>query len=225
MAPLCTLLIVAGAAVLPAQLYGESRPSAHYSEVTGTTRETLASWQRTGPDGYLLTSVSSNGDRHEVFVDKRLRTQWWTFRSPSRGIDIRATRRGDTIDVTGRLDGRPIARTLEIDSAPWYQSIERSLEPLAHGREGMKELFWVVEPYTLIARKIQARRGGVAELSVEGRRTRTAEVTISLPGFLSLFWQSKYWFRLSDGKFVRFEGLHGPPGSPLTVVKLTSETP
>ncbi|HUX21913.1 MAG TPA: hypothetical protein VMW69_11790 [Spirochaetia bacterium] len=193
---------------------------AEYVEMTGSKRLLLTSWELPKSDGILLESRSENGEQHEVFVDKSLETRWWDYRDPAKGIDIHAQRNGSAILVNGTLKGKPIERREEIDSASWYQSIERSLESFALAPAGTTMEFWILQPDTLRARKIQARTEGVDRLMIEGRSVSAARVRISLPGFLAAFWSSSYWYRLSDGKFVRFEGLHGPPGSPLTTVEL-----
>lgn len=210
---------------ITASLFGDASGRSEYAEVTDLHKTLLTSWEVRAADGYLLVSRASDGDTHELFVDPSLDTRWWKFRSPTRGIDIRAVREGERISVSGSMDGREIRRALTIDSTPWYQSIEKSLEPVALGQTGTTVQFWIVEPYSLTPRKIQAVREAVDTIEVQETPTRAARIKISLPGFLSLFWSSRYWYRTSDGKFVRFEGLHGPPGSPLTVVQLLRELP
>ena len=211
------------AAFLPGSVSGETVGKAEYTETTGSHRVDLVSWETPKPDGYLLHSQSNEGQVHDLFVDKSLRTLWWQFRDTGKDTDIRAVRMGDRIEIKGTMNGEPVERTDQIDAAPWYQSLERSLEPLALGKRGAVEQFWVVQPDTLAARKIQAQNEGVDRLQIEGKTVSAARVKISLPGFLALFWSSRYWYRMSDGKFVRFEGLHGPPGTPLTTVVLTAE--
>lgn len=223
LAPLfLSLLLAAGA---DPSLAGEPTGKAEYVETTGSSTIYLTSWESPQANGYLLHSHGSDGEVHDLFVDRELRTVWWRFRAPARKIDVRAVRRGNQIEITGRLDAKSVDRTLQIDGAPWYQSIERSLVPFALGPRGMTEEFWVVQPYSLKARKIEATNTGRHVIALDGGRTDTAVVKISLPGILSMFWSSHYWYRISDGKFVRFEGLRGPPGSPLTTVRLLREGP
>lgn len=218
--PAAILVVVALLIVSAGGLGAETTGRAQYVETTGPERILLTSWELPKSDGYLLESRSENGEQHEVFVDKSLATKWWDYRDPAKGIDIHAQRSGSALLIRGTLKGKPFERREEIDSSPWYQSIERSFEPLALAPEGSTTEFWVLQPDTLRARKIQARNEGVDRLMIEGQSVSAARLRISLPGFLAAFWSSSYWYRLSDGKFVRFEGLHGPPGSPVTTVEL-----
>lgn len=213
-----TAVVVLNAA--SGNLPAESSGRAEYLETTGNTSLLLTSWEVADPNGYLLESKSAAGEVHEVFVDKSLETLWWSYRYSASRSDFKAVRTATTIAVRGIFEGKPLDRRVEIDSAPWYQSLERSLEPLARSPVGTTTELWVLQPDTLTARKIQARNEGTDRITIEDRLITAARVKISLPGFLSVFWSSSYWYRLSDGKFVRFEGLHGPPGSPLTTVEL-----
>ncbi len=44
-----------------------------------------------------------------------------------------------------------------------------------------------------------------------------------LQGMLAALWQAAFWFREDDRIFVRYQGVHGPPGTDETVVQLSQE--
>lgn len=58
---------------------------------------------------------------------------------------------------------------------------------------------------------------------MDGRTEEAMRVRVSPWGLLSLFWSSLYWFRPSDGAFLRYEAVRGLPGTPKTVVELIEE--
>ena len=70
---------------------------------------------------------------------------------------------------------------------------------------------------------MQAREEKEEGIPVDGRALEAMRVKVSPWGLLSLFWSSLYWYRSSDGTFVRFEGVRGLPGTPKTVVELIGE--
>ena len=101
--------------------------------------------------------------------------------------------------------------------------MEWSLQPFAVSGSSEPLLFWVVQPYDGQAFLMQAREEKAEDIPVDGRTLEARRVKVSPWGILSLFWSSLYWFRLSDGTFLRYEAVRGLPGTPKTVVELIEE--
>jgi hypothetical protein len=55
---------------------------------------------------------------------------------------------------------------------------------------------------------------------LSGRRIQAWKVRIEPAGFFSFVWQAHYWFRQGDLLFIQYKGRNGPPGTPLTVIRL-----
>ncbi|MFP4643924.1 MAG: hypothetical protein ACLFM0_06185 [Spirochaetales bacterium] len=167
-----------------------------------------------------LRSESSEGDVHEVIVDDSLQTERWSFtRNNDDSTDLVAEREGRRIDIRGTLKGRTIRRTERLDDDdPWVQSIEKSLEPFVLSDDETTE-FWTLQPDDLTLRKLRARKRGREKVEVDGEKIEVWNVRISLPGVGSVFWGANYWYRTSDGQFVKYEGVRGGPGTPTTTVE------
>lgn len=105
-----------------------------------------------------------------------------------------------------------------IDDAPWYQATSWSLRALVLSSQ-MEVRFWTVRIDTLTVHKIKAVKKQQMILNLNGAKEEAEEVELRLEGLLALFWKSSYWFRRSDGVFLRFEGPSGPPGTPDVVVE------
>ncbi len=73
--------------------------------------------------------------------------------------------------------------------------------------------------------EMQAVKGKVEEITVAGRKVRARKVVIRRRGILAALWQAAFWFREDDRIFVRYQGVHGPPGTDETVVQLSQEIP
>ena len=168
----------------------------------------------------LLRSESTEGDVHEVIVNESLQTERWSFsRADGESTDLVAEREGRRIYIRGTLNGRTIRRTERLDdNDPWIQSIEKSLESFVLSDDERTE-FWTLQPDDLTLRKLQARRQGREMVEVDGERVEAWKVRISLPGIGSVFWGANYWYRTSDGQFVKYEGVRGGPGTPTTTVE------
>lgn len=46
------------------------------------------------------------------------------------------------------------------------------------------------------------------------------KITVSLTGFLSVFWSCSYYFDPATLKFIGYKGVNGKPGTPETIIKI-----
>jgi hypothetical protein len=97
--------------------------------------------------------------------------------------------------------------------------VEKSLEPFVlSGEERVR--FMVIQPFDVEPFVMVARARGTERVEAGDKTYEAVHVVVSPEGFASLFYRVHYWFRSSDGLFVRYEGTRGPPGTPKTVVEL-----
>jgi hypothetical protein len=151
-------------------------------------------------------------------IDASFATVQWEMEKKSDGTSLHARRLPDAIIIQGRWKGQQINKKLPIDDAPWYQATSCSFRPFV--LSSRKEIrFWTVRYDTLKAHKIRAVKKRRQVLHLNGAEEDAVEVELRLSGMLALFWKCSYWFRRSDGVFLRFEGPSGPPGAPDMVVE------
>jgi hypothetical protein len=197
-----------------------------YEETTSGTRTliTAREWARDG--GLILHSASSTGERHTVLVDGSLETVAWRYEHAAAMTRVEAISvDGGSVRLAGDVEGSPVDGALRLGEAAWIQSIERSMRTLAlRGSRGDRLRFSVVQPDNLSSRTLLAQVMGDETIEVGGADVEARRIRISLPGIGVLIWRSDYWFRLSDGLFVRSDVTRGPPGTPRTIVSLVSDT-
>lgn len=199
------------------QAYCQERRA--FVEHTGgdTVRLLFSVWR--DADGWRLLSTGTHGETHDIRLAQDYNTDSWHYVAPGRKIDYVATRDGDTVHVVGVLNGKPVDRTLSIPDFPWYQALEKSLEPFIHNSGSDSVRFWMIEPFGLTAEKMVADKQGEETVTLEdGSTVRAYRVYVTFEGFRSLFWHANYWYRVTDGQFVKFEGARGGPGTPITRV-------
>ena len=143
-----------------------------------------------------------------------------TFQWRYRGADshIVATRSGNVMEIGGKFHGAAFQERHDIDSAPWYQTLAYALPRLVEP-DNTPLVFWTIRPDNLDVVKMQATWEGTETVVVNGKELQAHRVRIRPDGFLSKFWHADYWFRVPDRLFVRYEGVHGPPGHPKTVIQ------
>jgi len=196
-----------------------------YRDRTGHVDIIIHIWKEELPSGAMVHSLMSDGDIHRVENDGSNETISYRFASPSRNTSYRAHREGNEIMIEGTLNGSPLSRRLPINAAIWMESVEWSLREYAMSGSPRPFLFWVLQPYEVKAYLLQAIGEPEENIIVNGHAQAAARVRVRPTGILAPFWSSLYWFRPSDGRFMRYEGVRGLPGTPKTVVELIDTGP
>jgi hypothetical protein len=210
--------------VIPASSPVSAQSALLYRETAGSRQITNLMSEQVLPGGYLMVSRLSDGDMHDVQLDAALATIRYHVTSPARRINYTVVRDGGTLLVEGILGGRPVSRRLAIDSRPWYESLERSAHDFVLGGAQGRLVYWVIQPWEANAYLLQARSEGREQLRVDGTLVDTLKIRVSPAGILRIFWSALYWFRADNGRFVRYEGVRGPPGTPKTIVEMIGNT-
>jgi hypothetical protein len=204
---------------------GEPENVSVYREVTDSEESRLTAREWRLSDGFFLESTSNSGERHVVIVNDNLRTQAWHFENESQGTAFDAVLARDRqVEIRGRIDSSRANERVSLRDRPWLQSIERSLRSFVlNASPGDQLVFEVLQPDNLTPRSLQARYEGRENITIGDEQIATRRIRISLPGIASIFWSSDYWFRNTDGLFVRSIVTRGPPGTPPTTVTLVED--
>lgn len=192
-----------------------------YRERTRDQEIRTTIWETKLPGGSIVNSAMSDGDAHRVQVDESFATQRYTFESPKRNTAYVVVRQGNTLRLEGTLNGRPLLRTVQIDSRPWYESLEWTLQGYVAASFN-SVVFWIVHPFEAKVYLMRAHAEAHESIPVNDRSTDAVRVRVGLAGIGSILWSSLYWFRPMDGEFLKSEAVRGFPGTPLTVVELVS---
>lgn len=141
-------------------------------------------------------------------------TTSFALKDSATNTDYSVIREGDSLIMRGIIDGEVVDQIVEIDDSPWQQSVhDLSTYALNHS-DSKSHSFWLVRPVDLKVVKMKA---------TYSRRKSTPEVItlrVAPVGVLSILWKAYYSYRISDGIFVEYRSIHGPPGTPETVVSL-----
>lgn len=145
----------------------------------------------------------------------------WHFQQGEQ-TDIQARREGNLLRLTGILRGEKVERSEPLDDRPWYQPLSFSLRGFIDSAD-LKRSFWMIRSDNLELVTIQAEKLGVEEVLVSGRKVQATKVEIRKEGLFASLWHGDYWFRTGDNLFVRYQGVHGPPRTPESLVQLSGE--
>lgn len=194
---LTSVTIAAAAANRPAETV------LRYVEQCGKNKQQVL-WRLSRSDGFKLTYEKAD-ETHVTRTDKNYETLSWSMTNSSQGSSLRAERKGDNIVVRGELKGHSVDKRIEVDGAPWYQATTLSFTRFAlSDREEIS--FWTLRPGTAKAYKLKATKAGRETITMAGKQVEAVKIRLCLNGWLAPFWKSHYWFRASDGLFLRYEG-------------------
>ena len=207
---------------LSLHLFGEIRI---YRETTGDEILTVTYRIEPSREGFNISGTATeNGEMVywlEAQVDPSFSTKSWKLSDNRKGLNISAYRLDNTLIVTKIQEGKKLNRELRIKSDPWFQLYPLSFEKFAAGRQ-ITTRYWSIDPDETKAYEFSLTRKESSLITVAGMGVQSDHFRISLTGFLALFWGADCWHRKADGKFMRYEGVNGRPGTPVTVTEFIS---
>ncbi|MGD2086735.1 MAG: hypothetical protein PVH61_11160 [Candidatus Aminicenantes bacterium] len=181
----------------------------------------------TTPSGYTVNLKSEIGDtiiKQTFELDTRLSTRTWAYENSKENRKITAFREGNKIFLTGQTRGEPIEKTFKINELPWNQTFNIGLERFVVSSE-KSTIFWSIGtrgPGNMKITRFKVKKKKIEPITIKGKEVEAVYITISLTGLLSIFWTGKYWYRKSDGVFLRYKGKSGP-GTGISIMELASE--
>jgi hypothetical protein len=190
-----------------------------YRETTGNRTLEREYQVRTTDQGFDVTLLE-DGLTRTLILDSRMYTLREGY-SDAAGGKLDLVRQGQVMRLSGRLGSREVARDFPVDDVAWYGSVLCLRDFVLQGRQSQE--FYVTKPEEDRVLKLVAEREGVERVLVGGQDMDTVRVKFTLPDLRRLLWSSTYWFRASDGLFVKSEEQRGPPGTAKSRVELMEE--
>ena len=225
----CACLVSLAALLLAAPSSGTFRAETlTYREVEGSVTVTHAIVITATPPGYSieLTSTRTGGItiRQMFRTAADFSTLALTFSDPGRQMELDARRIGEFIVLAGSSAGKKVEKKLPGAGATWNQLFQIGMGPIVlSGKAELKFCSIGTEgPGELKMGKFTATRENEEKILLGGKEIAAVHLRVSLSGLLSIFWHGDYWYRQSDGRFLRFRGKNRP-GGPEAVLELVGE--
>lgn len=167
-------------------------------------------------DEFIIYSPITK-QQHQITLDEKYATVKWINTKKDGTIDV-YSREGNSIVIEAIRDGKKVNVKREINKDPWYASMEFGLGQYFRNEKKNIE-FWNILPENLKAYKMKAEIQSLETIEISGTPVETMKVQVTINGIPAMFFHFLYWFRVSDGLFVRFEGAKGGPGAPKTIIE------
>lgn len=198
--------------MLLCSLYAHSQTSV-YDYACGGQRAAIVWNERKEGDSICLETVQ--GSKTNVYhFSSDFSTLAWEYSDHVVGTDIRVVLEDGVYRISGMLKNKTCAKTFKSHGLPWYQQMGYHIGCSIEKQPSLR--FECIRPDNLKLYKMQAEakeaavRDGVREQRIEVRLT----------GLLSRFFGCDYFVDAATGRFIRYTGVHGPPGTPKTVITL-----
>jgi len=165
-------------------------------------------------DSSICLNFSCPGKKYTVICNEGLMTTYSFLKNTEKDSFYEIALENYTIHITSYQNGYENHYEYLWDgNTPWIQAIELSMiNFIKSDSSSMK--FWLINPSDGKKMDMIAIKEGTYQLDVLGKKEKCTKVRVTLDSFLSIFWSVNYWFRNTDGLFVRYEGLKGGPASP-----------
>lgn len=208
-------MLLAAAALLLGWAAPASAGDVRYRETVGEDTVYFTWRSETAED--ILVTVHREAARFVNRLTADGDTLAWGYRSE--GIEVQAERLDNQLRIWGRVDDTLLQERYPIDADPWYQPLSYSLRGfLQSDRQHVR--FWTIRLDELEPVKLKAAKIGTETIETPAGRFEARKVEVRLDGWLSFAWHGIYWYRKSDGLFLKYRGVNGLPGTPPTVIEL-----
>ena len=162
-----------------------------------TDNQIVVHWNSMTGDGVL-----------EHIVDVDYATKRWHLQVPKEDTDYTGERNGRKLILRGRHKGKKLDKTVEIDDLPlFFQPVLGLAEFVRSGEKSIE--FRSLRPDTLKHYKMKAKRQDMEMVEVNGEDVPAVRVKWGVTGLLSKIFSQTYWFRESDGVYLRSKPAFG----------------
>ncbi|MBN3039204.1 MAG: hypothetical protein JW869_07315 [Candidatus Omnitrophica bacterium] len=143
-------------------------------------------------------------------------TRSWQLSCSAKDTDYSGERKGDELFIKGIIKGEEVDRKIAIDEKPFYYEPKFNLSSFV--LSDAKEIrFWIMPIEKLKAYPMKARKMGEVTTNVNGQDFKAVKIYYAATGIAEKFYHRLYYFRKSDGVFVKKEDPGGSGGTTILV--------
>lgn len=189
-----------------------AQQTCYLSECNG--QQTTIVWQEKRTNGKIYLSAKQGDEQHEYIMNESFQREKWKVVNLPVYTDLTIELHNGTYAIIGTFQGKHMAKTVASKGYVWYQNIAYNA-----GRSLQEKPTVKYECFRPDNRKLYAMMAEVQDtVKFEGMNAR--KITLSLPGFLSVFWSCSYYFDPATFNFIGYKGVNGKPGTPETIIKI-----
>ena len=204
---ICAILVSALFCLSVALVYAQKQISYKtYDPQTGEVSNRLYALVEDIPSGGYKIHWVIEGNGFKVEEDYILgpdhETLWWHVVDDQRKTDYTGERKRNEIFIDGQFSGTRIQKIIQIDKKAFYYNPKFGLVNFVRsGKEA--ESFWGFRQDELKVYPMKAVNKGAEIITVDGGDVEAIKVDWTVDDFRSFFFRRTYWFRKSDGLYIK----------------------
>lgn len=171
-------------------------------------------WEENRRDNLIHLSTTQGSEKQKYTLRDNYQTIYWEYSNFEENTQIKVELKNGIYHVKGIIKSKPYTKTHKSAGKPWYQHIGFALGYLMDNRSSI--IFECIRPDNL---KLYEMQADAKEYKTNGN-AKEQRINIHLTGFLAKYFGSDYYINPDNKKFIRYEGVHGAPGTPKTVITL-----
>ncbi len=174
----------------------------------------LIIWNKTCQDSMIYLETTQNNEVHRYTITPDYNTCEWIYINESEGTDIKVTLNEGTYLIKGKVNGSDYYRSIRSNGLPWFQNIGFNIGYSINGKSTKR--YECIRPDNL---KLYEMQVDAKEITQRGDN-KEQRLYVHLTGILARFFGCNYFIDYSTRQFIRYKGVHGPPGTPETIIKI-----
>jgi len=165
-------------------------------------------------DHLVISGKSSDGSTAEIQTSDSYQLEIFKQKDPNKGYDLTASRKGNTLTVTGLVKQDPKTKVYDIGRTPWVQEFAFGFRNFLKDKE-TEYKFEILHPKDFDIHDMIATKEYVEDLTINGKTYKAQKLKITLQGFRKRFWKADVWYDLETLELLRYKANEGP-GTPIT---------
>lgn len=190
-----------------------------YSQITeykyscGNNTSTIIWTESRNGDLIHLETVQGN-EVHKYVINQNYVTLSWEYLNTSENTNIKVVKEKGVYNIEGTFKSKAFSKKYTSDGYPWYQNIGFNVGHSIKNKVSFK--FECIRPDNLKFYKMQADAKNTSNIKgIDQQR-----INVRLTGVLSKFFGSDYYIDCQTRQYITYKGVHGPPGTPETIITL-----
>lgn len=177
-------------------------------------QSSVQTWTESREGNQIHLKTVQGSEIHQYVMTADYQTVSWKYFDAVKNTKLEVVLEQGVYRINGILRSRPYSKTLPSRGNPWYQNVGFHVGYSIEGKTDFT--FECIRPDNLKCYEMQAETKEL--INHEGKLEQ--RIYIHLTGMLARFFGSDYYIDPSTQQFVRYKGVHGPPGTPETTITI-----
>ena len=176
----------------------------------------IISWNQSSSDS--ITKYIRNTINETERSQGTTTTSFWELKSPNKTLSISVKDKIATIKVV--TDGKEVIKTQSLSNFKLTYPPSFYLSSFVKSNK-KKTTVWVVNKAENNLRKMIFTKKSKETVTINGKEEIALKIEMKPPGVAGIVWKAYYCVNPSNGKFIKYVGKKGPPGTPdFTIIKI-----